>query len=105
MASLEDLPVTTLKGVGNALAGTLAKLGIHSLQDLLFHLPHRYEDRTRVIPMGSLRLGDSGVVEGEVMRADMVMGRRRSLQVTLKDATGFLVMRFFHFHKRFRRKP
>lgn len=97
MASLEDLPVTTLKGVGNALAGTLAKLGIHSLQDLLFHLPHRYEDRTRVIPMGSLRLGDSGVVEGEVMRADMVMGRRRSLQVTLKDDTGFLVMRFFHF--------
>lgn len=97
MVSLEDLPVTTLKGVGNALAGTLAKLGIHSLQDLLFHLPHRYEDRTRVIPMGSLRLGDTGVVEGTVMRADMVMGRRRSLQVTLKDDTGFLALRFFHF--------
>ncbi|SET54067.1 ATP-dependent DNA helicase RecG [Marinobacter segnicrescens] len=97
MASLEDLPVTTLKGVGNALAGTLARLGITSLQDLLFHLPHRYEDRTRVIPMGSLRLGDTGVVEGTVMRADMVMGRRRSLQVTLRDDSGFLVMRFFHF--------
>ncbi|GGY83735.1 ATP-dependent DNA helicase RecG [Marinobacter zhanjiangensis] len=97
MASLEDLPVTTLKGVGAALAGTLAKLGIHSLQDLLFHLPHRYEDRTRVIPMGSLRLGDTGVAEGIVMRAELVMGRRRSLQVTLKDDTGFLVMRFFHF--------
>ncbi len=97
MTSLEDLPVTTLKGVGAALAGTLAKLGIHSLQDLLFHLPHRYEDRTRVIPMGSLRLGDTGVVEGVVMRTDMVMGRRRSLQVTLKDDSGFLVMRFFHF--------
>ena len=97
MASLEDLPVTTLKGVGAALARTLAKLDIHSLQDLLFHLPHRYEDRTRVIPMGSLRLGDTGVAEGIVMRTDMVMGRRRSLQVTLKDDTGFLVMRFFHF--------
>ena len=97
MASLEELPVTTLKGVGAALAGTLAKLGIQSLQDLLFHLPHRYEDRTRVIPMGSLRLGDTGVAEGVVMRADMMMGRRRSLQVTLKDDTGFLVMRFFHF--------
>ncbi len=97
MVSLEDLPVTTLKGVGNALASTLAKLGIHSLQDLLFHLPHRYEDRTRIIPMGSLRLGDTGVVEGTVMRADMVMGRRRSLQVTLKDDTGFLALRFFHF--------
>ena len=98
MASLEDIPVTELKGVGSALAEKLARLGIASLQDLLFHLPHRYEDRTRIIPMGSLRIGDVAVVEGEVMKADLVMGRRRSLQVTLKDNSGFLVMRFFHFN-------
>ncbi|WP_166269743.1 ATP-dependent DNA helicase RecG [Marinobacter caseinilyticus] len=98
MTSLDDIQVTVLKGVGAALAATLAKLGIYSLQDLLFHLPHRYEDRTRIIPMGSLRVGDVGVVEGEVMKADLVMGRRRSLQVTLKDRSGFLVMRFFHFN-------
>ena len=98
MTSLDDIEVTVLKGVGKALAETLAKLGIHSLQDLLFHLPHRYEDRTRVISMGQLRIGDVGVVEGEVMKADLVMGRRRSLQVTLKDSSGFLVMRFFHFN-------
>lgn len=48
--------------------------------------------------MGSLRIGDIAVVEGEVMKADLVMGRRRSLQVTLRDDTGFLVMRFFHFN-------
>ncbi len=98
MTSLEGIPVTTLRGVGGALAEKLAKLGIQSLQDLLFHLPHRYEDRTRIIPMGNLRIGDVGVVEGEVMKADLVMGRRRSLQVTLKDSSGFLVMRFFHFN-------
>jgi ATP-dependent DNA helicase RecG len=98
MTSLGDIEVTVLKGVGKALAETLGKLGIHSLQDLLFHLPHRYEDRTHVIPMGQLRIGDVGVVEGEVMKADLVMGRRRSLQVTLKDRSGFLVMRFFHFN-------
>ncbi|MCG2582379.1 MAG: ATP-dependent DNA helicase RecG [Marinobacter sp.] len=98
MTSLDDIPVTTLKGVGSALADRLAKLGIQSLQDLLFHLPHRYEDRTRIIPMGNLRIGDVGVVEGEVMKTDLVMGRRRSLQVTLKDHSGFLVMRFFHFN-------
>ncbi|MFL1466511.1 ATP-dependent DNA helicase RecG [Marinobacter sp. HN1S83] len=98
MTSLDDIPVTTLKGVGSALADRLAKLGIQSLQDLLFHLPHRYEDRTRIIPMGNLRIGDVGVVEGEVVKTDLVMGRRRSLQVTLKDHSGFLVMRFFHFN-------
>ncbi|MEC7814849.1 MAG: ATP-dependent DNA helicase RecG [Pseudomonadota bacterium] len=98
MTSLDDIPVTQLKGVGNALAETLARLGIHNLQDLLFHLPHRYEDRTRVIPMGNLRIGDVAVVEGEVVKADLVMGRRRSLQVTLRDDSGFLVTRFFHFN-------
>lgn len=98
MTSLDDIDVTALKGVGKALADTLAKLGIHSLQDLLFHLPHRYEDRTRVVPIGQMRIGDVGVVEGEVMKADLVMGRRRSLQVTIKDSSGFLVMRFFHFN-------
>ncbi|MBE0484726.1 ATP-dependent DNA helicase RecG [Marinobacter sp.] len=98
MTSLDDIPVTQLKGVGSALADKLAKLGIHSVQDLLFHLPHRYEDRTRIVPMGSLRIGDVAVVEGEVMKTDLVMGRRRSLQVTLRDDTGFLVMRFFHFN-------
>jgi len=98
MASLDDIPVTELKGVGSALAEKLARLGIASLQDLLFHLPHRYEDRTRIVPMGNLRVGDVAVVEGEVMKSDLVMGRRRSLQVTLKDSSGFLVMRFFHFN-------
>ena len=98
MTSLDDIPVTQLKGVGSALAETLAKLGIHSVQDLLFHLPYRYEDRTRVVPMGNLRVGDIAVVEGDVMKADLVMGRRRSLQVTLRDDSGFLVMRFFHFN-------
>ncbi|MGO1463662.1 MAG: ATP-dependent DNA helicase RecG [Marinobacter sp.] len=98
MASLDDIPVTELKGVGSALAEKLARLGIASMQDLLFHLPHRYEDRTRIMPMGSLRVGDVAVVEGEVMKADLMMGRRRSLQVTLKDNSGFLVLRFFHFN-------
>jgi len=97
MASLADIPVTHLRGVGEALAGRLARLGIATLQDLLFHLPHRYEDRTRIVPMGQLHIGDVAVVEGEVVKADLVMGRRRSLQVTLRDDSGFLVMRFFHF--------
>ncbi|OEY66499.1 ATP-dependent DNA helicase RecG [Marinobacter sp. X15-166B] len=98
MPSLDEIDVTVLKGVGAVLAGTLAKLGIHTLQDLLFHLPYRYEDRTRVIPLGSLRVGDTAVIEGEIVKTDLVMGRRRSLQVTVRDASGFLVLRFFHFN-------
>ncbi|PVY76996.1 ATP-dependent DNA helicase RecG [Tamilnaduibacter salinus] len=97
MTSLEDIQVTALKGVGDALAGRLARLGIHTLQDLLFHLPYRYEDRTRLTPIGSLHVGDVAVVEGEVVSADMVMGRRRSLQVTVRDNSGFLALRFFYF--------
>ncbi len=98
MAALADINVTALKGVGAALAATMGKLGIHSLQDLLFHLPHRYEDRTRVIPIGSLHVGNTAVVEGEVVKSSLVMGRRRSLQVTLRDDSGFLALRFFHFN-------
>lgn len=98
MATLDDVSVTALKGVGASLAGTLAKLGIVSVQDLLFHLPHRYQDRTRILPIVSLRVGDQGVVEGEVTDSKVVMGRRRSLQVTLRDGSGMIVLRFFHFN-------
>ena len=98
MTELADLEVPVLKGVGASLAQRMAKLGITSLQDLLFHLPYRYEDRTRVRPIGSLGIGETAVVEGRILTCDMVMGRRRSLQVTIRDDTGFLVLRFFHFN-------
>ena len=98
MASLEEIEVGVLKGVGAALAQRLERLGIETLQDLLFHLPHRYEDRSRIIPMARLHIGDTGVVEGDIMACDLVMGRRRSLQVTLRDQSGFIALRFFHFN-------
>ncbi|MDO6564718.1 ATP-dependent DNA helicase RecG [Amphritea sp. 1_MG-2023] len=95
--SLAQLPVTELKGVGAALQEKLAKLDIHTLQDLLFHLPLRYQDRTRIMPIGGLRPGDEGVIEGEVKGADIVMGRRRSLVCRLQDGSGTITLRFFHF--------
>ena len=54
MQGLAQLPVTELKGVGAKAAEKLAKLAIVSVQDLLFHLPHRYEDRTRIYPIADL---------------------------------------------------
>ncbi len=96
-SGLDQLPVTLLKGVGTRNSEKLAKIGVRTVQDLLFHLPFRYQDRTRVVPIGSLRSGDSVVVEGEVELADIRFGRRRSLLVRLADGSGFLTLRFFHF--------
>ena len=95
--SLADTPVTALKGVGPKSAERLRKLGIDSVQDLLFHLPIRYQDRTRIVPIGSLRPGDQAVIQGEVELADIRFGRRRSLLVRLADGTGSIMLRFFHF--------
>ena len=90
-------PVTTLKGVGDSLAVRLAKLGVETVQDLLFLLPLRYEDRTRVLPIGALRSGDRAVVEGEVQLAEVVIRRRRQMLVRIADGSGFLTLRFFYF--------
>ncbi len=97
MTELAQVPVTALKGVGAALAEKLARVGLENLQDVLFHLPLRYQDRTRVTPIGALRPGQDAVIEGIVAGADVVMGRRRSLLVRLQDGSGMLSLRFFHF--------
>ena len=72
-------------------------LGIRLIQDLLFHLPHRYIDRTRLIPIGSLRPGDSALFQGTVELVQVLTGRRRSLLCRISDGTGAITLRFFHF--------
>ena len=86
-----------VRGVGPQLAGRLARLGVHTQSDLLFILPLRYEDRTRVVPIGALQAGARAVVEGEVLLAEVVIRRRRQLMVRLGDGTGTLTLRFFYF--------
>jgi ATP-dependent DNA helicase RecG len=97
MTQLSQVSVTALKGVGEAMAEKLAKVGLENLQDVLFHLPLRYQDRTRVVPIGALRPGQDAVIEGVVSGADVSMGKRRSLLVRLGDGTGSLSLRFYHF--------
>lgn len=96
--SLAKQSVTTLKGVGAALAEKLYKLNIHTVQDLLFQLPRQYEDRSHLTPIGALTPGRPAQIEGEVQLADIVMGRRRSLAVRLSDGTGSVTLRFYHFN-------
>lgn len=86
-----------LKGVGPKSAERLARLGIRQVQDILFHLPLRYQDRTRVTSMAVLRPGDEVVVEGEVEHVEIRFGRRRSLLVHLSDGYSRIILRFFHF--------
>ena len=97
MTEADSRAVTTLRGVGAALAERLAVLGIERVQDLLFFLPTRYEDRTRVQPIGSVTAGLRAVVEGEVQLTDLVFRRRRQLLCRIADGSGFLNLRFFHF--------
>ena len=92
--------IETLRGVGPALRDRFAKLGIHSLLDLLLNLPHRYQDRTRVVPLIALGAHTEALVTGQVLETRIVFGRRRSWLVTLGDDTGFLILRFFHFNER-----
>jgi len=104
-APLDRLAVADLQRVGPRVAARLARLGIHSVQDLLFHLPVRYQDRSRVVPLAELRPGVEVQVQGEVGEAQIAYGRRRSLKVWLRDlaATGDqhpapgVLLRFFYF--------
>ena len=77
----------------------LTKLGLESAEDALFILPSRYEDRTRVTPIGALLPGHRAVVEGEVQLAEVIYRRRRALLVRISDGTGFLNLRFFYFSR------
>jgi len=94
---LDDLPITHLKGVGEKVADKLKRLGIVSVADILFHLPFRYEDRSKVVAIGSLKTGESCLFEGQVELSEVVFRGRRSLLVRLSDGTGFVTLRFFHF--------
>lgn len=96
--TLEQIPVTAIKGVGASLAAKLARIGLLSLQDLLLHLPLRYLDRTRVAPIGSLQPNVNAVIEGEVRACDVVYGKRRSLVCKVQDGTGTIALRFYHFN-------
>ena len=85
------------RGVGDALALRLRALGVQSAQDLLFLLPLRYEDRTRIVPLGELRPGMRAAVEGEVLLTEVAFRGRRQMLCKLADGSGFLTLRFFYF--------
>ena len=97
LTNLATIATKTLKGVGPSMAAKLEKIGLHTLQDLLFHLPLRYEDRTRVTAIRDLMPGIHTNIIGEVTGNQIVNGKRRMLLVTINDGSGSITLRFFHF--------
>ena len=92
--------VESLKGVGPSLKAKLERLGIFRVGDLLLHLPIRYQDRSRVVPLRDVHPQQECLVQGQVVDSSLGYGRRRSWLVTIEDGTGYLGLRFFHFSKR-----
>ncbi len=95
---LDAVPLSSLTGVGAAQSSKLAKIGLHTVQDLLLHLPLRYEDRTHLYPIAELLPGVYATVEGEVLNSNITFGGRRMLTCQISDGTGILTMRFFNFN-------
>jgi ATP-dependent DNA helicase RecG len=87
-----------LSGVGPQMKQLLEKCGIRTLQDLLFQLPYRYQDRTRITAIRDLRLNDWAVIEGCVVKTEVSNKRRPSLICEVEDKSGRLRLRFFHYH-------
>lgn len=96
-ALLSTLPVSQLRGVGPRLQERLLALHIRTVQDLLFHLPLRYQDRTRIAPIGRARLGQDVMLEGDIIGSTVEFGRRRSLVCRINDGTGIISLRFYYF--------
>jgi ATP-dependent DNA helicase RecG len=97
LSRLSQVPLSTLKGVGPSLAEKLEKIGLLSVQDMLFHLPLRYEDKTRVTTVRDLLVGTSTNIIGEITDNQITHGKRRMLVVTLHDGTGSIQLCFFSF--------
>lgn len=98
---LSEYTLDNLKGVGPKQLEKLQKLGLFVVRDLLFHLPLRYQDKTRKTELETVLVGQEVLIEAEVFSQHLTQGRRSSLLVKVQSASGhFLTLRFFHFHYR-----
>ena len=95
-----------IKGVGPKLAETLARKGINTVEDALYLLPHRYEDRSTIVPIARLAIGSVQVFQGEVVAAEQMTtkGGRRYFEVLLKDLSGTIILKWFHFNQVFMKR-
>ena len=84
--------------INSGIREKLSRLGIRDTLDLILHLPIRYEDETRLLPIGDLLLGQTAQIEGTITHNEVIMRPRRQLLCQVEDSSGSLVMRFLHFY-------
>ncbi len=97
--------VQFVKGVGPKRAAELQKMGIATVEDLLYHLPFRYEDRRRIVPIGRAVVGEPATFSGELVHLEektVGRARRRILEGVLRDDSGLLGLTWFHHAAYFR---
>lgn len=94
------MQLTQLKGVGSHTLTLLEKLHIFTLEDLLFHLPRDYEDRSTLIAIRYLTVGRNYLIQGVVQSQHILTGKRPSLAITLSDETGSVTLRFYHYYSK-----
>jgi len=98
-----SIPITQLQGVGAKTAAHLKRLNITTIEELLFHLPIRYEDRSHIKPIAHLTVGDNALIEGTIQASEIKShksGRGRSLICLFSDSSGSMMLRFFHFNQK-----
>ena len=100
-------PVQYVKGVGPRRADQLARLGINTVEDLLYHIPFRYQDRREMRTIRDLATGEEGATVGQLVRMGrrfMAKRRRWVLEAVVRDETGFLFLMWYHQHRYFQQK-
>ena len=94
-----QLPLKHFKGVGPKLLEKLSSMGLLTVEDILFHFPLRYQNKTRISAIGELQEGMDAVVRGTIRVSGIARGRRPTLLVKVDDGTGLITLRFFHFRR------
>ena len=99
--NFSEIPCDVLQGVGSQLSENLKAQGIHSLEDLLLHLPIRYQDKTRLTPIQDLREGSYAVIEGVIQKTSVTFSKKRSLLCEIMDQSlATVTMRLFYFSEK-----
>ena len=87
-----------LKNVGPATIAQLNNLGIQSIQDLCFHLPINYQDKTKIMQISDIDVGDEAFVEGKILSVQTIYKPRKMLVAKISNGSSFFNLRLFYFH-------